>query len=270
MSSLLLGAIAKGMTIVDLAQPLEVGAPSSPNHPQFRMALQRRHGDLVRPDGSSAANELIVTGGHVGTHVDALAHVSFQGKLHGDIPVEAALSGGRFVRLGIDEMAPVVGRGVLLDVAATKGLDVLPAGYGITARDLDEAASRAGVEVRSGDTVLVRSGWARLFSEPTRFIGLDDGVPGPDESAADWLVDHGVRVTGADTLAYERIPAGEGHRLLPAHRILLVDNGIHIIEVMNLEQLSIAKHAEFVFVLAPLRIIGATGSPVRPIALLDP
>ncbi|MGC1210814.1 MAG: cyclase family protein, partial [Micromonospora sp.] len=70
--------------------------PCSPNHPGFRMSLIRRHGDMVRPDGGSAANEMIVTGGHVGTHVDALSHVSHDGKLHGGVDAAAAQTGGRF------------------------------------------------------------------------------------------------------------------------------------------------------------------------------
>jgi kynurenine formamidase len=253
--------------IYDLAQPMSNGMASSPNHPGFRMALLRRHGDMVREDGGSAANELIVTGGHVGTHVDALAHVSHLGRLHGGVDAAEAQIGGRFSTKGIDEMEPIVGRGVLLDVARHKGAETLSPGYGINGEDLSATASAEGVEIRAGDVVLVRSGWAAHFAEPELFVGAASGVPGPNEDGAQWLAARRICATGADTIAYEQIPPGAGHRVLPAHRVLLVQNGIHIIEVMNLESLAAAMVYEFLFVLAPLRIVGGTGSPVRPLAI---
>lgn len=264
----LLDAIVRPRRIHDLAQPMSNGMPSSPNHPGFRMALLRRHGDMVREDGGSAANELIVTGGHVGTHVDALAHVSHEGRLHGNVDAAEAQIGGRFSQLGIDEMEPIIGRGVLLDVARHHRTDVLPPGYGITASDLESTSIAAGIDVRDADVVLVRSGWGRHFAEAVRFVGLETGVPGPDEGAARWLADRRIRATGGDTIAYEHVAPGVGHRVLPVHRILLVEHGIHIIEVMNLEGLAAAGAVEFVFILAPLRIVGGTGSPVRPLALV--
>lgn len=265
----LLEALASGVAVLDLAQPLSAGTPHSPNHPPFRMSLARRHGDATREDGSSAANELIVTGGHTGTHVDALAHVSYRGELHGGHLAEETQRGGRMKRHGIDEMEPIVCRGVLLDVADLHGADTLPGGYGITAGDLQAAAKEAGVEVRNGDVALVRSGWARNFGDAEAFLGHETGVPGPTEEAARWLADRGVRATGAETIAYEQIKPEVGHALLPVHRLLLVEWGIHIIEVMNLEPLAAAGVHEFVFVLAPLKMVGATGSPVRPLAVVE-
>ncbi len=265
---LLLDAISAPRRVHDLAQPMSNGMASSPNHPGFRMALQRRHGDMVRDDGGSAANELIVTGGHVGTHVDALAHVSHRGRLHGDVDAAEVQVGGRFGRLGIDEMEPIIGRGVLLDVASHGDVEVLEPGFGITARHLEDTRNAAGVEIRAGDVVLVRSGWGRNFSDADRFVGLESGVPGMTEDAARWLADRGVRTTGSDTIAYEQIPAGAGHRVLPVHRVLLFEHGIHIIEVMNLDSLAAAGDVEFLFILAPLKIIGGTGSPVRPLAVV--
>lgn len=267
--SRLLEVLEEGVEVFDLAQPLAAETPHSPNHPPFRMSLMRRHGDMVREDGSSAANELIVTGGHTGTHVDALAHVSHRGELHGGVSAEEAQRGGRFRRHGVDAMPPMVCRGVLLDVAALHGTDVLPGGYGITAEDLSAAARKAGVEVRAGDVVLVRSGWGRKFGDPEAFLGHDTGVPGPTEEAARWLADRGVRATGAETIAYEQIKPEVGHALLPVHRLLLVERGVHIIEVMNLAEIAEAGVGEFLFVLAPLKIVGGTGSPVRPLAVVQ-
>lgn len=254
--------------IYDLAQPLEQGMGQSPNHPPFRMALARRHGDQMRPDGSSAANEIFITGGHVGTHIDALCHVSHNGKLYGGIDAAETQRGGRFSALSVDTIQPIFCRGVLLDVAASKGADVLPPGYAVTARDLDDTAVTQGVEISPGDAVLVRTGWARNWSNPSAFVGHDSGVPGPEEGAARWLCERGARVTGSDTIAYEVIPPGAGHRLLPVHRILLVEQGVHICETLQLEDLARDRHYEFIFVAAPLKITGATGSPLRPLAIV--
>lgn len=256
-----------GRKVYELAQPLHPLIPSSPNHPGFRMALVRRHGDMVRADGSSAANELIVTGGHVGTHVDALGHVSFQGRLYGGVDAAEAQMGGRLSHHGIDELQPVVAAGVMLDIAATHNVEVLPNGYEIGPQDLTAAADRAAVKIRSGEVVLIRTGWARKFGDPEAFLGVQNGVPGPNEAAAAWLADRGTVLTGSDTTAYEHIPAGAGHRLLPVHRLLLVERGINIVEMLNLEPLAEAGVARFLFVLAPLRILGGTGSPVRPLAI---
>ena len=264
----MLEALAWGTEVYDLAQPLATETPHSPNHPPFRMSLMRRHGDMVREDGSSAANEMFVTGGHTGTHVDALAHVSYRGELYGGVSADEAQRGGRFREHGVDAMEPMVCRGVLLDVAGLHGTDVLPGGYGITEDDLAAAAEKAGVEVRSGDVALVRSGWSRNFDDAEAFLGHESGVPGPTEEAARWLADRGVRATGAETIAYEQIRPEIGHALLPVHCLLLVEYGVHIIEVMNLSGLAEAGVQEFAFVLAPLKIVGGTGSPVRPLAVV--
>ncbi|WP_281690333.1 cyclase family protein [Pseudonocardia thermophila] len=269
MDDALLSAVTAGVRLVELGQPHFTGMPCSPNHPGFRMSLIRRHGDMVRPDGGSAANEIIVTGGHVGTHVDALAHVSHGGLLHGGVDAAAAQTGGAFTQLGAEHIPPLLTRGVLLDVAATHGVDVLPAGYGVTAADLQAAADRVGVRPARGDVVLIRTGWARHFSDPETYLGREHGVPGPTPEAADWLAAAGVVATGADTTAYEQIKPGAGHSVLPVHRVLLVDSGIHILEHLDLERAAAEGLTEFVFVMAPLRIVGGTGSPIRPLAAVS-
>ncbi|ODU05830.1 MAG: cyclase [Pseudonocardia sp. SCN 72-86] len=266
----LLAAVGAGVRLVELGQPFFTGMPCSPNHPGFRMTLARRHGDMVRPDGGSASNEMIVTGGHVGTHVDALSHVSHDGLLHGGVDAADAQRGGAFSQLGAEHTPALLTRGVLLDVATTHGVDNLPAGYGITAQDLSDAAARIGVTLRPGDVALVRTGWARHFrTDPAVYLGQRNGVPGPTSEAASWLVDAGVVTTGADTTAYEQIAPGAGHSVLPVHRVLLVEAGVHIIEHLDLEQAAAEGLTEFVFVMAPLRIVGGTGSPVRPFAAVS-
>ncbi|HET9076614.1 MAG TPA: cyclase family protein, partial [Acidimicrobiales bacterium] len=229
----------------------------------------RRHGDSYRSDGSSAANDLLVTGTHVGTHIDSLAHVSFQGCLHGGTDAAEEQAGGRFMEHGVHTIAPMVTRGLLLDVPAALGIAACPPAYEITVDDLEKTCAHHGVRPGAGDVVLVRSGWGRRFAEGTEaYVGRESGVPGVGESGAAWLAAAGVRAAGADTIAFEQLPAGGGHALLPAHRVLLVERGVYIIEALDLEGVSAAGVHEFTFVAVPLNLVGATGSPVRPLAVI--
>ncbi|MEP6649518.1 MAG: cyclase family protein [Lapillicoccus sp.] len=268
-SDALLEAVGAGVRLVELGQPFFTGMPCSPNHPGFRMTLIRRHGDMVRPDGGSAANEIIVTGGHVGTHVDALSHVSHDGVMYGGVDAAQAQVGGAFRELGAEHTPAFLRRGVLLDVAATLGLTVLAPGQGVDAADLQAALDRCGTDLRPGDVALVRTGWAQRFDDAERYLSKAEGVPGVTPDGARWLADAGVSAAGSDTTAFEQIPPGAGHSVLPVHRVLLVENGIHIIEHLALEEASAAGLTAFTFVMAPLRIVGGTGSPVRPFAAVS-
>lgn len=262
------GALADGrpVQVVDLAQPLHQGIPSSPNHPAFKHALLRRHGDAVRVDGTSGANDLLVLGTHTATHMDALAHISHHNLLHGGVPADQAQTGGRYLEHGIHTVAPIVAPGRLLDIPLLYGVSRLAPGQAVTADDLREALH--GQVPAPGSALTIRTGWAQLWDEPTAFLSHDDGVPGPDEGACEQLAAWQPRLVGSDTTAFEHIPAGEGHARLPGHRVLLVENGIPIMEMLNLEELAALGAPEFTVVAAPLRIVGATGSPLRPIALV--
>lgn len=269
MSDQLLTIIQQGVRVIDLGRPMFVGMPQSPNHPQYWHTLPRRHGDMVRADGGSAANDLVVTGTHVGTHIDALAHVSHDGKLNGGADAVAASRGGRFLEHGVHTIKPMVCRGVLLDIPGVLGVQACEPGYEITPEDLSAAEQRTGVVAGEGDVVLVRSGWGQRFDEGAEaYIGRVTGVPGVSEAGARWLAERRVLAAGADTIAFERLVPGEGHALLPAHRVLLVESGIYIIETLALEELAAVGASEFTFVLVPLNLVGATGSPVRPLAVL--
>lgn len=257
-----------GAKIYDLAQPFETGMPQSPNHPTFQMSLVRRHGDVTRPDGGSAANEMIVTGCHVGTHIDALCHVSQDGLLYDAVPAADVTSNKGFSRHSVDQIPPFIGRGVFLDVAKVRGVAVLAPGEAVTADDLDAACHAASVTVQPGDAVLIGTGWSSLWNDRAAYEGQSGGAPGPDESAGSWLAERRVAMAGAETIAFEQIQPGQGHRTLPVHRILLVEHGINIVESMRLHELAAANITEFLFLLSPLKLVGATGSPVRPLAVV--
>jgi kynurenine formamidase len=245
----------------DLAQPYFVGMPHHPVHPPYLFGLVKKHGEYVTAAGGSSASEALAFGGHVGTHIDALCHFSRHGKLHDGAEVAQSYSGG-LERLSVDTMAPIFRRGVLLDIAGHQGAEVLPVDFTITPEHLDAACRDQRVEVRSGDVVLLRTGWARYWDDAARFIAQVKG-PGPGEDAARWISGHGAFAAGSDTVAFELVPAPT----MPVHVHLLVENGIHIVECLNLEQLARERVYEFVFVAAPLKIRGGTGSPIRPIAV---
>lgn len=257
-----------GARVFDLAHALSAGAPSGSHHPGFRMALMRRHGDQSSGDHTSSAHELIALGGHSGTHVDALCHIAHHGRLHGGFDAADAQRGGRFQRHGLETLPPFLGRGVLLDIARLHGVDILAPGHAVTGDELEAAALAQGVEVRAGDAVLMRTGWAVYWPFPEKFLGTKTGTPGPDASAARWLANRRVGLAGAETLGFEHIPVASERPPRHAHTILMVEHGIPIVEALDLTALGAAAAWEFLFVLTPLKITGATGGPVRPLALV--
>lgn len=250
--------------VFDLAQPYFTGMPHYPNHPPFLFSLTKKHGDYVVEGGASSAADAVTLGGHVGTHIDALCHFSCGGKMYGGVDAQTAQSyGGGLEKYSIDTVAPILRRGVLLDIAGEQGLDALPADFVITPGHLEAAERAHGVTVAPGDVVLLRTGWARFWNEPARYINNVCG-PGPQEAGARWLSERGVFAAGSDTIAFEFVPS-------PAMRVhvhLLVESGIHIIEALNLEQLAAARVYSFVFAAIPLKIRGGTGSPIRPLAIV--
>jgi len=246
--------------IFDLEQLRYAGAPSHPAHtPGFNYFLHRHHARGA-PEARTGASGIIVTPEHSGTHIDALAHQAENLTLYGGVHVdEGVQTSAGFKKLGIETMAPLVSRGVLLDVAGERRLDPE---YPITAADL-ERAERA--EVRAGDAVLVRTGYGALWSKPDEYLR----AAGVSAAGSRWLIDKKVGAVGADNMAFDVMgPADPELKVtLPGHLLLLVRSGIPIIENVNLEELAAAGVEEFLFVCLPLKMRGATGSPVRPIAI---
>lgn len=250
--------------IYDLTQPLYAGVPHFPTHPPFAFSLTKQHGEFVMKNQGSSASELISMGGHTGTHIDALAHFSCAGKLFGGVEVQQSPAGGVEPH-SVDSIAPIVRRGVLIDVAGQLGVQSLEEDSVVGPEHLEAA----GIEVRAGDVVLIRTGWGRYWSDQRQYTTAGKGVhvtaPGPEEPAAKWLSARQIFAAGADTLAFERVPSSN----MPVHVHLLVERGIHIIENLDLEELACDGVKEFLFVAAPLKIKGGTGSPIRPFALVQ-
>jgi kynurenine formamidase len=247
-----------GARIYDLGQPYFTGMPHWPAHPPFLFGLTKQHGDMIGPAGNSSAADAIALGSHVGTHIDALCHFSCGGMLHGGHAVEDLQSyGGGLKKFSVDTVAPILRRGVLLDLA---GDGPLAEDCEITPAQLERARK---TEIRRGDVVLLRTGWARYFEDARKFVN-ETRLPGPGLAAAQWLSAQGIFAAGSDTVAFEVSPVAA----MPVHVHLLVESGIHIIECLNLEELAADRVTEFLFVGAPMKIRGATGAPLRPLAVV--
>jgi kynurenine formamidase len=157
---------------------------------------------------------------------------------------------------------------VLLDIARFKKVEALAPGQEITAEDLESCARAQGVEIRPGDSVLIRTGYGKYFeTDKAKFTGPR---PGPGEGAARWLASKRVFLVGDDQMSFEVVT--DKGSLFPCHRILIGDSGIYIVENLNLEELgrvlSDQRAWEFVLVLNPPRIRGATGMAVNAFAII--
>lgn len=258
-------------SIVDLSHPMTVGMPNHPSHPPYLFTPYLRFGDFELADGYWGTNELIVMSGHSGTHLDSFAHVACDGMLFGGHDAAAEQVGGGIADRGlrhhsIDTVEPIIRRGVLLDVARHHGIETLPDNHGIDGTELAAVEAAADIEVRAGDCVIVYTGQGRYWGEERRYFNVGGGVPGITLDGAEWLATRKVFLVGSDTSVVEQVlPTME---TLPVHMRLLAQAGVHLLENMALENLHARAVTEFVFVCLPLLLKGASGSPVRPVAIV--
>jgi kynurenine formamidase len=256
--------------VYDLEQDRCASMPIHPSHkPGYFYALHRRHRDTFHPDAHgprSSASGVLTMMEHTGTHIDALCHQAGDLKLCGDVRVEEVETPAGFTQLGVETVPPLLGRGVLLDLAGWKGLPRLPARYCISGTEMQSCAVAQGVEVRKGDVLLVRTGYASLWDDEPGYLD----AAGVGKSGTLWAAENQVVAVGADNMAWdvpgERDP--DSGVTLFAHYHLLTQRGIYIIENLNLEALARDRCYTFAFVAAPLKLCGATGSPLRPLALV--
>jgi kynurenine formamidase len=256
--------------VYDLEQPRYRGMPIHPTHqPGYFYALHRRHRDTYRPADHgprSAASGILTMMEHSGTHLDALCHQACELRMFGGIPTDAAETPTGFTQLGVERVPPLVCRGVLLDIAGWRKQSLLPSAYLINADDLAGCASTEGVEVKRGDVLLVRTGYGSIWHDEAAYLR----AAGVGKSGTLWAAEHGVIAVGADNMAWdapdERDP--ETGATLFAHVYLLPQKGVYIMENLNLEELARDRRWEFAFIGAPLKFQGATGSPLRPLAIV--
>ncbi|MFN8372916.1 MAG: cyclase family protein [Anaerolineae bacterium] len=243
----------------------------------YMLAPRLRHGDLSDLRPASAAAEVISMSIHVGTHIDALCHIgehrdehgqpSLTGPVHLFNGVNETISASTQVNyqgqthMSIAEMPPIVTRAVLLDIARLKDVDVLPDSYVITPEDIKAALALQGSEIRPGTAVLIRTGFYQHLRDGN--LAYRDAIAGIGLDTARLLLEQGMILAGADNMSVEAVPP-QDHAV---HRFLLVRNGVTHLENLYLDQLAANKVYEFLLIVTPLRLTGATGSWVHPIAI---
>jgi len=210
--------------------------------------------------------ELVVSEiGQVGTQLDGFTHQSIENSHYNCFKTEDISSRTGFTKLGIEKVGTMIARGVLIDVAALKGVDMLPDTYEITPQDLQQALQRQNVSLQPADAVIINTGWNKLWAKDNaRYMKT---CPGIGVAAAEWLAKQDPMIVGADNWPVEVAPNPDPQLSLPVHQIMLAVNGIHILENMKLDELAGKKVYEFVFIMQPLKAQGFTGSTVAPIAV---
>jgi kynurenine formamidase len=210
--------------------------------------------------------ELVVSEiGQVGTQFDMFSHQSIDNRHYNCFATDEITSRNGFTKLGVEKIGAIYARGVLIDVAAAKGVDMLEAGYEITVDDLQAALNKQGISLRRGDAVLIHTGWGKLWGVDN--AKYNSGCPGIGVAAAEWLAKQDPILFGADNFPVEVAPNPDKNLSLPIHQVALSVYGIFLLENMKLDELAAKKAYEFAFVVQPLKIKGGTGSTVAPIAI---
>lgn len=260
-------ALAQARTgeVISLAQPFGPAAMTSPHRRRAARFMDRDAGDYAAgarsPDGFKFAEDTVQMPTHSATHLDALGHTWTGDTLYNGHPSNSIRSTTGAGRCGAEKLTPVVTRGVLLDMAREAPLEP---GAPITAQSLMDEADSCGLELRRGDAVLIRTGWWER-GLPADEYHVDE--PGITLEAAQWLTSHDVCVIGADNYAVEQQPSPRGSTF-PVHLWCLHRHGLPLLENLDLGALAATRRSQFMFVMAPLPLIGSTAGPVNPLAVL--
>ncbi len=259
----LLGLIKHGR-VYDLSNPTWPDTPYAATTSPFSVRMNQRHSDDLGMGSFGEATEILTMSSHTATHLDALCHISERTDghplLYGDLRAAEAVSAFGFKELGIERCPPVIIRGLALDIPGSKGMEVLPDSYGVTGSDILSCCQKEGFEIKPGDGVLIRTGFSRYrHTEQARFTNLGAG-PTPDTCR--WLAEKRIALVGSDTMAFERMPSPH-----LGHIELIRKRGIPILKQVNLDGVCTDHIYQFLLIILPLRLVGATASPVTPVAI---
>ena len=263
-------AVLRATKLIRQGKVFELGKELNATMPfvgERRFSMQLKRTSNPAATNKQRSNEEIVTTelGQVGTQFDALNHQGIADLLYNCIKIDDIATRNGFTKLGIEKVGAIFTRGVLIDIAAFKGVEMLAIDYEITVQDLQDALAKQGVSISQGDAVLIHTGWGLLWGKDNaKFVS---GQPGIGASAADWLAKQNVVLIGSDNWGIEIFPNPDKQIRLPVHAIALVVNGIFLLENMELAALAKDKAYEFAFIVEPLKIKGGTGSTVAPIAV---
>lgn len=272
-------AVLRGVASVRSGRTFSLAIPLSEDGPQIgavpgrvnptRQMIAIHHALLGDSDQFCSSEEVVSIALQAGTHWDALAHVSYAGRMYNGFGLEVVDERGAS-HLGIDKVKTLVSRGVLLDVARAHGVDRLGGGYAITAEDLDAAAALGEVTVLPGDIVLVRTGHIQLLHAGDK-VGYMVPVPGLSTMTVPWFHEHDVAAVAIDNLSFEVYPPEREDVMLPVHLVHLVEMGLTQGQNFDLEALAAdcAADGQYTFLLTanPEPFELGLGSPVNPVAI---
>jgi kynurenine formamidase len=263
-------AVMNAATLIKTGEVIELGHLLSDKMPFFgtrRFDVHIKRTFMNQPSNRRGSNEEIVISeiGQVGTQFDGFAHQTHENSWYNCYKVDENATRTGFTKLGVHNVGALFTRGVLIDVAAYKGVDILPDTYEITVEDLKGALGKQNVSLQPGDAVLINTGWHKLWAKDNaRYV---KSCPGIGVQAAEWLVAQDPLLLGSDNWPVEVSPNPDAQLSLPVHQIALVVNGVHLLENLKLDELTQKQVYEFAFVMQPLKIQGASGSTVAPIAV---
>ena len=263
-------AVMNAVKLVRSGEVIELAHVLNPQMPFFgtrRFDVHTKRTFMNQPSNRRGSNEEIVISeiGQVGTQFDGFAHQTHEDLWYNCHKVSENATRGGFGKFGMDKVGTLMTRGVLVDVAGLKGVEILPDTYEITVQDLQQALARQNVKLQPGDAVLINTGWHRLWGKDNaRYVKT---CPGIGIAAAEWLVKQDPMLLGSDNWPVEVSPNQDPQLSLPVHQIALVVNGIHLLENLKLDELAAKKVYEFAFVMQPLKAQGFSGSTVAPVAI---
>ena len=250
--------------VIELGHVLSSAIPLSAGR---RFEIDTKRTNMNPQSNRRGSNEelIIAEMGQVGTQFDGFAHQTIGNSVYNCFKLDDISTRTGFTKVGIQNVGALVTRGVLIDVAALKGVETLAETYEITVQDLQQALARQKLTLQPGDAVIIHTGWGKLWAKDN--ARYSRGNPGIGVAAGEWLVKQNPMLIGADTAPIEVNPNPDKQLSLPIHQIMLVVNGIHLLENMKLDELATKRAYEFAIIIEPLKIQGGTGSTVAPIAI---
>jgi len=193
------------------------------------------------------------------------SHQGIDGLFYNCVPIDSVATRSGFQKMGVEKIGTLFARGVLIDVAAFKGVETLGDSYEITVEDLEGALKKQNVTLQPGDAILINTGWGKLWAKDNaRYV---KSCPGIGVKAAEWLIAKDPMLLGSDNWPVEVAPNPDKLISLPVHQIALVVNGVHLLENLKLDELAAKGVSEFALIVQPLKIEGGTGFTVAPVAV---
>ena len=262
--------VLNALKLVKTGEVIELGHTLNGSIPLFgtrRFDVHTKRTFMNPQSNQRGSNEEVITTeiGQVGTQFDGFAHQTHGNSLYNCFKVDEIATRSGFKKLGIDKIGAIITRGVLIDVAGAKGVEMLDDTYEITVEDLEAALQKQNLALQPGDAIIIHTGRGKLWGKDN--ARYNKSAPGIGVKAAEWLIAKDPILLGSDTYPVEVSPNPDTSISAPVHQIALVVNGVFLLENLKLDELAAKNFGEFAFMMQPLKIEGGTGSTVAPVAV---